>query len=517
MATWYVRPSTAHGGTRNGTTYATAWGGWSEIVWGAGGFTAGDTLNVCGPHAYAASVTVGAHLGSLGLPATIRGDAPEEAGSITFAGSSFVSQVRSFTDFRNISITGATSNCVFISGNLSGIGFYGVRFVGGTSAIVSFNSTSAYAGVTFNGCRFSAAASTASGGIAINWLVVTGQTSTMSDFTLEDNIFEDCVSISASRGVVHLRIQSDANVLSRMERVSVLRNQWRRCRGVACEINTGFATYGASAGLRVIGNTVEDITETTNALGGAFALWGFTTDPAFENDITRNTVNRVAGPTGGFNLFYGTYDCYDNVVDGTTTTTIDGNGVLFDFGTQNSRAWGNKFRNLAGKIGTSNSGVGIMVLDSTGVKAWGNLIDNCYVGVHLGPAGPGQSCDLFNNTFLRVRLYGIDVVSTADEANCQVRNSLFTAENGSVVSVRNSGAAWTGENYNAFRSFAAASGHTLGANDRTDDPRTTSDGVPMVGSPLLTAGADLGYVRDIDGRQGKKYMGAYTAAALRDV
>jgi len=34
MATWYVRPNTSHSGSRNGTSYATAWGGWTEIVWG---------------------------------------------------------------------------------------------------------------------------------------------------------------------------------------------------------------------------------------------------------------------------------------------------------------------------------------------------------------------------------------------------------------------------------------------------------------------------------------------------
>lgn len=38
---------------------------------------------------------------------------------------------------------------------------------------------------------------------------------------------------------------------------------------------------------------------------------------------------------------------------------------------------------------------------------------------------------------------------------------------------------------------------------------------PTTGSPLLTGGTDLGYIRDRDGRQSRRYIGAYGAAALR--
>jgi hypothetical protein len=52
MADYYVRESTAHSGTRDGTTYALAWGTFSEVDWGTGvgQLDAGDTLWVCGTH-----------------------------------------------------------------------------------------------------------------------------------------------------------------------------------------------------------------------------------------------------------------------------------------------------------------------------------------------------------------------------------------------------------------------------------------------------------------------------------
>lgn len=43
---WWVRPTTAHSGTRDGTSYANAWGTFAEIVWAS--ITAGHRLRVCG-------------------------------------------------------------------------------------------------------------------------------------------------------------------------------------------------------------------------------------------------------------------------------------------------------------------------------------------------------------------------------------------------------------------------------------------------------------------------------------
>lgn len=47
-AAWHVREDTTHSGTRNGTSYANAWGGWSEINWAS--ISPDDTIYIEGAH-----------------------------------------------------------------------------------------------------------------------------------------------------------------------------------------------------------------------------------------------------------------------------------------------------------------------------------------------------------------------------------------------------------------------------------------------------------------------------------
>src|SRR5688500_10002169 len=98
MATWYVRPDTSHSATRDGTSFATAWGGWSSIIWGGAGITAGDTLYVCGTHSAGAILGVGAHGATSSSRVTIRGDYAGDPGSIIFTTGNFYLNVnRSYT------------------------------------------------------------------------------------------------------------------------------------------------------------------------------------------------------------------------------------------------------------------------------------------------------------------------------------------------------------------------------------------------------------------------------------
>jgi len=69
--TWFVRPSGSSYGSGNGTSFANAWSGFSNIVWGAGGITAGDILYVCGTHSETLVVELS---GSAGNMISIRGD-----------------------------------------------------------------------------------------------------------------------------------------------------------------------------------------------------------------------------------------------------------------------------------------------------------------------------------------------------------------------------------------------------------------------------------------------------------
>ncbi len=77
--TWYVRPNGGSYGSENGTSYANAWDGFNNIVWGTGGVQAGDTLYICGTHYE--KMLVGAS-GTSGSLITIRGDYDNDAGVI---------------------------------------------------------------------------------------------------------------------------------------------------------------------------------------------------------------------------------------------------------------------------------------------------------------------------------------------------------------------------------------------------------------------------------------------------
>lgn len=67
--------------------------------------------------------------------------------------------------------------------------------------------------------------------------------------------------------------------------------------------------------------------------------------------------------------------------------------------------------------------------------------------------------------------------------------------------------------YADVAAFQAA--HDRATGNRDDDPLTTASGIPLSGSPLLQAGVDLGYLRDIRGFQSRKHIGAYGPARLR--
>lgn len=49
---WFVRPAGGNYGSEDGTSYANAWDGLTNVVWGGGGVVAGDNLYVCGLHVH---------------------------------------------------------------------------------------------------------------------------------------------------------------------------------------------------------------------------------------------------------------------------------------------------------------------------------------------------------------------------------------------------------------------------------------------------------------------------------
>ena len=85
---WYVRPAGGNYGAENGTSYANAWDGLPNVVWGTGGVQPGDTLYICGLHIK--SCPLGTGSSDIGVTSgtsdsarvILRGDYPSDPGII---------------------------------------------------------------------------------------------------------------------------------------------------------------------------------------------------------------------------------------------------------------------------------------------------------------------------------------------------------------------------------------------------------------------------------------------------
>lgn len=517
MADWYVRPDASHGGTNSGTSYVNAWQGWSAISWGS--LVAGDTLYVCGSHLLTVAIAVGSHGGSSSGRVVIRGDYAPDPGSmtVTAAGGVFLSNTRAWTEIRSLTITNKTSNCLFISSSATNCNYIGNIFIGtGTSSPVSLNAGNGqgHQDLLFDGNTFTGVATNASTGM-LSWFVSGGgaTTSSLTRITISNNTFTNC---SVGRSVVHFRIQNDSNAACAMNDIVITGNTWTNCRGLHCEILGGFDTFGTCAGIKVLNNTMSDGTYSSlsNVLGGGFSIWGFKhslTSGFGPNTVSGNTVQRLVGPGGGFDMFFGSYLIYGNTVDTVSTETIDGNGILFDYGCQRSEAYRNTLTNINGKAGQGNSGCAVMILDSTTCHVYANTAVNCLKGVFFGNQvghSTGQSATIENNTFINCQEYGVYSITSADKVNTVVRNNVFTCTSGTAPSVFNQGSAWQGESYNCFANFAAASGHSLAASSITPANQAAlsldANHRPASTSPVVSVGTPVALLTD-------KGNGAYWA------
>ena len=503
MTTWYVRPDTSHSGTRNGTSYATAWGGWSEVV--GASMAATDTLMVCGAFTIGSTIS-GVKAGtSTTAKFIVDGGYAADPGSFTFANGAFYNVNRDYVSHRNLTMTGGTSSRIF--NNKTGVDFRSLTLTGGTNGI-SFDASNgtAYADIDILDCTISGQTNA-----AVNWLVSTAAAlSTMTRLTIRG-----CTMYEQTQDqVIHLRTQSGVAAGSIMSGIVIENNTIRNAQGVGIRAIHGQLTTNGGGAIRVQHNTFTSLTEGASAVGGAIAISGFT-----GVTVRRNTIRNVAGVYGGCNVIYSVNGVVElNDMDGITTTDIDGNGVLIDHGCSNIPTRYNIIRNCSGNASANNSGAGVMVLDATGTEVYSNLIENVRIGLYLGVQnGETQEADLFGNTIIEPTVYGVYLSQYATRADLAVKNNVFV---GSVPLVYdNVTGGWTGEDYNAAYGMTASTNHTDGAHNITADPLLTAGYRPKVGSPLLGAGTHLGYRRDIDGKQrpNPPSIGAYDVATLRTV
>lgn len=547
MATWYVRPDTSHSGTRNGTSYATAWGGWSSIVWGGAGVTAGDTLYVCGAHAYSAKVEIGAHAGTTTNRTTIRGDYEPDPGSLTFATGSnrWLENGRANTIIRNLTIRGGSTHCIFATAAATLSDYVGNTFISdNNNAALSFWASNGqnHADVLVEGNTFRCVGTGLAGGKAptIEWFMSEAAgVSTLTRFKIRKNFFDRCNTAGSAFSVMQLRVDPVASTSCSITDLEIEGNTFRNCRGVCIRLRDDHTgdTYDRFKGVKIRNNAFYDCSETNTAgTGGCISVGSFGPSTTFgwgRNEVTGNRGYRIGGAAGGINCFYGSYYIANNYFEDLSTTTIDACAILVDYGCRDVLIMNNRWRNLPGKAGVFNSGAGIMVLNSTNIRCFGNVGQNMRIGLFIGSATGGipngQSAKLHNNTMFECTVYGIYMHADADRANVSMYNNTFQGTGHTVYN--NSASAWSLEDYNNFDGFASGTyQHTLGANDKSESmtPYVRPDGslkvpntatIATVGTdnPLATSGTYVPGVTLANGRLRPGYtcIGAYMAVVPR--
>lgn len=110
-----------------------------------------------------------------------------------------------------------------------------------------------------------------------------------------------------------------------------------------------------------------------------------------------------------------------------------------------------------------------------------------------------------NNAFLKTGIAAIrQPNSTLNDTRFKYRNNAFGT----------TPALWI-QNVTAYTGIAALQAAHNQALNNLEGATVNEDGTLPVGSALLTSGFDSGWVRDIQGKQGRKFIGAYGPARLR--
>lgn len=501
MANWYVRPDTSHGTTRDGTSNGTAWGGWSEIIWAS--LNAGDTLFLIGHFNFATTTAIGAHNGTTTNPVIIDGGG-DYPGSITIAAGQSMTP-RNNTKLQNITFN-CTSRGLVSTASLSYFTVDTCIFNGGTNSIYTLSSSTGHnhTDIVITNCVFNGGNDTADlgTGAAIGWFVsATSAVSTVTRVTIQNNKFNSCNSLGNSRGVISFRTEEDTDATSIITDLIVDGNTFSSCRGYTLEAVDGHS-YGAASpqfglwkGFKFINNKIENQTvDDTNLLGGGCAAFGFSESTSANfgyNYITNNTMTNLEGQCGGINVGYGCYIIQNNKISNVKTYSIDGCGILLDDGIKRTIVSHNYIYNCSGNYAVTNSGAGIMFLNTNSTLVYGNIVDSCRYGLYLGSILAGEPSVSFNNTFVNIAQAGIIFGAISDRTAMQVYNNIFTGTNlGTNYSVQQTaGTAWTNENYNCFYNFASgALTHTLGANSVTTNPILYNKYLLKPTSSLIEAG-----------------------------
>jgi hypothetical protein len=234
----------------------------------------------------------------------------------------------------------------------------------------------------------------------------------------------------------------------------------------------------------------EDIVITGNTsiqgAAGFAGIYGFgsSTSNYGKNLISNNNIAGTTGATGGINIFYNQYlEVSINTIDGLTTASIDGNGILVDHGNDEIRIWRNKVLNASGNSAV-NSGCAVMVLDSTNVSIVDNIGDSNYMGMFFSGDGVHTEITAYHNIFTNTGLHGQYFDDALDDGNdVTSRNNVFIASSGNAGTgcYREIGADVQTADHNIYYGFGSDYfTQSAGEGDSLINPQLDSDYYPTV-------------------------------------
>lgn len=377
MPTWYVRPNTSHNAVRDGTTYATAWGGWSEIPWGTTLFssTVQHTVYVCGSHSYSSSIAM-ANTGSTAVnPTIVRGDYAPDPGIITFTNASVANRLYSigkkFSQHYNLTLINGqiyvgynanAGNDVIVSG-------FNVTVTDTTADVIVIDGgqvNSSYSNITLTGI-------TSTGGKRfLVWFCdqVSGAGySNLAGLTVSNNNASDL-----QNSAIELRTSTRVDQVNTYARnIAITGNRFTRTGQGASggallrlDVSNGLAT-GPSYNCIVTDNYCQQggFLSTTDTIGGiGYAGFGSSEEAYTKNIIARNFLADFYGSAGGIDICRSKYvDVFDNYIEDMYTSTqdnpIDAAGIFIDQGSNKVRVHRNFIRNTPGSALVWNSGYAI--------------------------------------------------------------------------------------------------------------------------------------------------------------
>jgi hypothetical protein len=291
--------------------------------------------------------------------------------------------------------------------------------------------------------------------------------------------------------------------------VCVCSNVLRNVQGKGIEID-------CVSGLSINDNNLRDISRGIN--GQAIGLYGCN---AFQ--VKRNHIEDVFSALTGF-------DGHGIDIDVMRDSVTDAPHHCYD-----GEIAGNNIRNAK----AAQDSPGVNLVSAVNVHVHHNLIVDTRHGILMtfySIAAGAPHCEdnnVHNNTVVGLSqtdsesgiryAYAPTLQAAAVNSNL-VRNNLFVNLGAALViqALAPDAATITAPEYNAFVQCGqnyvnlddAGGFNNNTANDVVSAPQLAQSYAPLSGSPLLTDGADLGYMRDLEGKQSKGHIGCYGAARI---